>query len=101
MDPWLLIGRSLLRMIAIERLEAADLKPFCEQLRRRSPDEAPDVGATQAKTAQAQIEKHRRGQPKMIPGAAVVARPCSRIALPSGVSRARQHKWTLIGLKLK
>src|SRR5580704_17346154 len=55
---------------------------------------AANLGSAQRETAQPQILQHRRCQAKMIPRAAVVARPGCSIPLAAGVGSASEDEWT-------
>src|SRR5580704_1025999 len=86
-------------MVAIDSLEGAEFEPLRQKLRPRTAYKTTNICSTHAKPAETKIEQHGCCKPKMIPGAAVVARPRSGIPLATGITGARQNEGPLIGRK--
>src|SRR6266446_2357625 len=84
-------------MITIDRLEGAKFEPLRQQLRPRTADKATHIRSAHAKTTQPEVKEHRCCEPKMIPGAAIIPRPCDGVSLSPSIAGACQNKGPLIG----
>src|SRR5260370_21810184 len=92
MNPHLLIGRGVVRVISSNGLEGSQFNPPREQVRFRSTDESTSIRCTHSNPAETEIEQHRSRKPQVVPGAAVVASPGCGIPLPPRIAGTCQHE---------
>mmetsp|Transcript_10684 Transcript_10684/g.28545 ORF Transcript_10684/g.28545 Transcript_10684/m.28545 type:complete len:223 (-) Transcript_10684:617-1285(-) len=81
-----------MRMSAEEGLKRRSLVPANEQLRRRIPEKASDVGARKCDCGKLQSEQHGDARAKVSPVRRIVSRPHRTVALAPCEEGARQHK---------
>src|SRR6266851_10504191 len=96
MHPRFLSPGSLGRMVAVNRLKGCELDPLSQQIRLGGSGETTDISPSHSKSAQAEIQQHGCGEPKVVPGAAVVSRPGSGEALPARVCSPGKYKGTRV-----
>ena len=95
--PGVLVDVPDLGVVAAEGGQRAVLHPPQVELGVRVAGEAPDVGADERLTGDAQARAHRDADPQVVPAGLVVAHPVGGISLDPGESRAGQYERPPVG----
>ena len=97
--PWLAVAAALLAVVAVERIESAQLHPARQQVGRWTAAKSADVRTTEGKARQAQVDDLRNRNSHMVPRAAVVAGPGRRVAVCTRIRRTSENEGTNIRLQ--
>ncbi len=95
--PWFLGDGSEVGMVPEERGQRGQLHPTHQKFRCGVVQESAGIGATDRKSAEAQIEEHLDGIAQVIPVRGIVAGPDDGMALAAGVGGAGDDEGTLPG----
>src|SRR5580692_6642917 len=94
--PRLVIGGTLRGVIAIDRVEDAQLIPARQEIHRWRACETADVCSNERITRKPEIHNLRNAHSNVVPGGAVVASPRGRVAFGASIGRAREHERPLV-----
>ena len=99
--PGFVIGSALRGVIAIDRIEHAQLIPARQKIDRRRACETTDVCSNERITGKSEIHDLRNAHSDVIPGGAVVAGPGGCIAFGARIGRACEHEGPLVRPQLE